>query len=230
MLKVLSRPSPRAVFPRLAEIATEHVVAIQRYLQCVAEVQIDNQTLRIVLDEPNRSFDWDALPKTPSERPMAQERCDSETHTDWRVVALGPLVDDKERARLTAKAFDRLADEIGNEQKLIDHLLQNWMETLASEFPDVRPLSWQAWDQLSLSLQQTLRSALLGMHLDETRVIDSSIIESGILQKADVRLKMIGGLQLAVLKQGGERYLYQIPFDGSTVTVYTPEALKRQQP
>lgn len=68
------------------------------------------------------------------------------------------------------------------------------------------------------------------MHLDETRVIDSSIIESGILPKADVRLTMIGGLQLTVLKQGGERYLYQIPFDGSTITVYTPEALKRQQP
>lgn len=143
LLKVLSRPSPRAVFPNLAEIATEHDVVIQRYLQCVAEVQLDNQTLRIVLDEPSRPFDWDAFPKTPSERPMAQERCDSETHADWRVVALGPLVDDKERARLTARAFDRLAEEFGNEQILIDQLLQNWMETLAGEFPDIRPLSWQ---------------------------------------------------------------------------------------
>lgn len=230
VLKILSRPTTSVAFPNLVETATRCSVAVQRYVQKVAEVQIDNRTLRLLLDEPDRSFDWDWLSKISAERQFPQEPCKLETHPDWKVVIRGSLLTDQEKAQLSTKAFAQLSEALANEQKLIDSLLHHWMETLNHELPDPLPSGWQAWNQLSPNLQELVRSALLGTHLDESTIIDSQFLNSGMLDRVQVRLKMIGGLQLAIRKPGGENYLYQIPLDGGTVTVYTPEALARQQP
>ncbi len=228
LLKAISRPSSNVVLPNLEKATAHSVLAIQRYVQCVAEVQIENRTLKVPLKELSRPFEWDTLPTIPSERTAAPAVSEVETYRAWKVVVLGDFLTDEEKAHLTAQAFTLLAEEIAKQKNQIDSLLQRWNESLSREAFEEHLLAWNSWGQLPPDIQETLRSALLGVHLDEERVIDSDALSSGILENLRVRLKVVGGMQLAVRKSSGEDYLYLIPFDGGSITVYTPEVIRQE--
>jgi hypothetical protein len=131
----------------------------------------------------------------------------------WKVIVydLG-LLNSESKAKLTAQAFQSLAEEAARDRTEALTLFEEWRKSAITKYLSEEQREWKAWEELPEDTRRQLRDALIGKHLQEDIILDAATLDSPDWSpNARVRLEAVTFLQILIIKPDGEAVLNLVP-------------------